>query len=160
MGNVHFSEEFVWHGPSVGHQLAVRNLVNALLKHCPKNLEVLPGPLVLDQFPQNAIQPDVIVTKKKTLPNGNRVLGMPPLLIAEVVDDRSRSWDEHLKPLLYAKNHVEHYWHFDPETEEFVAYRMSKKTRKYKKVVTARGDERVGFDAPILVEICPARLMA
>jgi len=103
MANFHFSEDFVWHGPSVGHQLAVRNLVNALLKHCPRSLEVLPGPLVVKPFPQNAIQPDVIVTKKKTLPNGDRILGMPPLLIAEVIDERSRYWDEGVKPLLYAK---------------------------------------------------------
>jgi Uma2 family endonuclease len=159
MGSLYASEEFVWRGPSARHQFAVRNLVRALMKNCPRSLEVLPGPLVVKPFPQHVIQPDVIVVKRKSMPGDDGPLTAPPVLIAEVIDDRSRAWDRQLKPLLYAKNDIEHYWHFDPETSEFVAYRMDGEYR-YKKLVTAQGDQRVGFDAPMLVEICPARLTA
>ena len=149
--------DFVWEGPSASHQIAVRNLALALMKHCPRGLEVLPGPLVVRPFDERLIQPDVIVVKRTSLPTDDGPLTAPPVLIAEVIDERSRAWDRQLKPMLYAKNGIEHYWHFDPEIPEFVAYQLDG-LAKYRKVVTAQGDERVGFDAPVLVEICPARL--
>jgi Uma2 family endonuclease len=150
-------DDFIWEGPSASHQVAVRNLALALMKHCPRGLEVLPGPLVVRPFNEHLIQPDVVVVKRASLQADDGPLTAPPVLIAEVIDERSRAWDRQLKPMLYAKNGVEHYWHFDPEIPEFVAYQMDG-AAKYKKVVTAQSDERVGFDAPVLVEICPARL--
>ncbi|GAA0952970.1 Uma2 family endonuclease [Virgisporangium aurantiacum] len=146
------------HGPSLLHQYAVRNLVVALMKHCPRSLEVLPGPLVLPPFQAQIAQPDVVVVKRASLPAGDGPLATPPVLVAEVIDDDSRAWERQFTPMLYAKNGIEHFWHFDLESSEFVAYRMNGNAAEYKKVVTARNDERVGFDAPVLVEICPARL--
>ena len=150
-------DDFMWEGPSASHQFAVRNLAVALMKHCPRRLEVLPGPLVVRPFNQCLIQPDVIVVQRTSMRPDGGPLTAPPVLIAEVIDKRSRAWDRQLKPMLYAMKGIEHYWHFDPETSEFVAYQLDS-VAKYKKVVTAQGDERVGFDAPVLVEICPARL--
>ena len=40
---------------------------------------------------------------------------------------------------------VEHFWHFDLESSEFVAYRMNGNAAEYKKVVAAQGDERHGW---------------
>jgi Uma2 family endonuclease len=150
---------FFWEGPSAEHQLVVRNLVVTLMKHCPRDLEVVPGPLTVWPFNEQLVQPDVIVVKRSSLqPRVGCRNATPPVLIVEVIDDRSRDWDRQLKPLLYAKTGIDHYWHLDPSVPEFVAYRMSKDSYKYEQVVTARGDERVGFDTPVLVEICPARL--
>lgn len=139
----------VWERPSVVHQLVVRNLTLALMKHCPRSLEVVPGPLTVWPFDEQLIQPDVIIVKRASL-------AALPVLIAEVIDDRSRDLDRQVKPTVYAKAGVEHYWHVDPRIPEFVAYRLV--GDGYREVVTARGEERVGFDAPVLVEICPARL--
>ena len=146
------------HGPSLLHQYAVRNLVTALMKQCPRGLEVLPGPVVLPPFQAHVAQPDVVVVKRASLPENGGPPATPPVLVAEVIDEASRAWDRQFKPMLYAKNGIEHFWHFDLESSEFVAYRMNRKATKYKKLVTAQDNERVGFDAPVLVEICPARL--
>ncbi len=150
-----YEDVWVWEGPSALHQVAVRNLVVALMKHCPRDLVVLPGPLAVWPFNDQMIQPDLVIMKRASLFDDHRY-PKRPVLIAEVVDDGSRSWDQTLKPMFYAKTGVEHYWYFDPSVPEFVAYRL--KDGEYKEVVTARGDERVGFDAPVLVEICPERL--
>jgi Uma2 family endonuclease len=147
---------FVQPAPVPFHQAAVLNLLWALYKPRPRSLAVLSGPLEFKPTTTRTFVPDVLMMRRASVPWFEPTITEPPLLIAEVVDDASRAWDKWVKPKLYAESGVEHYWLFDPHVPEFVAYRLA--GDEYKEVVTARGDERVGFDAPVLVEICPARL--
>ncbi len=146
---------FVQPTPLPWHQSAVGNLLHALHRPSPRSLVVLPGPLEFKPTATRTFLPDVILARRPTVPWESAFIE-PPLLIAEVIDDATRVWDRWAKPKLYAESGVEHYWLFDPDIPEFVAYRLN--GDGYQEVVTARGDERVGFDAPVLVEICPARL--
>ena len=146
---------FVQPSPVPWHQNAVVNLLVALHRPRPRSLVVLPGPLEFKPTATRTFLPDVILARRASVESESAIV-KPPVLIAEVIDDASRAWDKWVKPKLYAESGVEHYWHFDPDIPEFVAYRLA--DGEYKEVVTARGDERVGFDAPVLVEICPARL--
>jgi Uma2 family endonuclease len=146
---------FVQPTPVPWHQAAVLNMATALGDPCPRRLVVLPGPLEFTPTATRTFLPDVILARRGCVERESAIV-KPPVLIAEVIDDASRAWDKWVKPKLYAESGVEHYWHFDPDIPEFVAYRLA--GDEYKEVVTARGDERVGFDAPVLVEICPARL--
>lgn len=140
--------------PVPWHQKSVGNLLLALDKASPRSIEVLSW-LEFKPTETRTFVPDILLTRRVAVPDESPIV-KPPLLIAEVINDASRAWDRYMKPKLYAESGVEHYWHFDPDIPEFVAYRLD--GDEYKEVVTARGDERVGFDAPVLVEICPARL--
>jgi Uma2 family endonuclease len=146
---------FVQPTPFPWHQDAVLNLSLALHQPRPRSLVVLPGPLEFKPTDTRTFLPDVIVARRASVTRESTLVESP-LLIAEVISDATRAWDKWAKPKLYAESGVEHYWHFDPDIPELVAYRLD--GEEYKEVVTARGDERVGFDAPVLVEICPARL--
>ncbi len=145
---------FVQPTPLPWHQRAVGNLLRALDKPCPRSLQVLTW-LEFKPSKTRTFVPDVILARRAAVSDESPITE-PPLLIAEVIDDASRAWDRWVKPRLYAESGVEHYWHFDPGIPELVAYRLD--GAGYTEVVTARGDERVGFDAPVLVELCPARL--
>lgn len=145
---------FVQPTPFPFHQRAVRNLFRALDKPCPRSLEVFSW-VEFKPVGTRTFVPDIILVRRVSV-SDESVVTEPPVLIAEVIDDASRAWDKWVKPKLYAESGVEHYWHFDPDIPEFVAYRLN--GDEYKEVIRARGDERVGFDAPVLVEICPARL--
>lgn len=145
---------FVLPSPLPWHQRAVGNLLRALQRPCPRGLEVLTR-LEFTPRETRTFVPDILLLRRAAVPDGAPITE-PPLLIAEVISDASRAWDRWVKPELYAQSGVEHYWHFDPDIPEFVAYRLH--GDGYREVVTARGDERVGLDAPVLVEICPARL--
>jgi Uma2 family endonuclease len=147
---------FVQPTPLPWHQRAVGRLLRALEKPCPRSLEVLSW-LEFKPTETRTLVPDIILARRASVPDESAIIE-PPLLIAEVINDATRTWDKWVKPKLYAESKVEHYWHFDPDVPEFVAYRLN--GDGYKEVVTARGDQRVGFDAPVLVEICPARLTA
>ena len=146
---------FVQPTPVPWHQSAVGNLLHTLDKFSPRSIVVLPGPLEFKPTDTRTFLPDVIMARRATVPWESSFIEAP-LLIAEVINDATRAWDKWAKPKLYAESGVEHYWHFDPDVPEFVAYRLN--GDEYKEVVTARGEERVGLDAPVLVEICPARL--
>lgn len=146
---------FVQPTPLLRHQRAVGNLSRALNEPRARSLEVLSW-LEFKPTDTRTFVPDILLVRRASVQRPEPVITEPPLLIAEVIDDASRAWDRWVKPKLYAESGVEHYWHFDPHIPEFVAYRLN--GDEYKEVVTARGDERVGFDAPVLVEICPARL--
>jgi Uma2 family endonuclease len=147
---------FVQPTPFPWHQSAVGNLVDALDKPSPRSLVVVPGPLEFKPMETRTFVPDILLLRRASVRWLEPAITEPPVLIAEVINDASRAWDKWVKPKLYAESGVEHYWHFDPDIPEFVAYRLD--GDGYKEVVRARGDERVGFDAPVLVEICPARL--
>ncbi|GAA0901739.1 hypothetical protein GCM10009557_77740 [Virgisporangium ochraceum] len=136
------------------HQRAARNLFRVLDRPCPRSLEVFTW---LEFSPQETrtFVPDLLVVRRGAVPDESPMTE-PPVLIVEVIDDASRLWDRWVKPTAYARAGVEHYWHLDPRIPEFVAYRLV--GDGYREVVTARGDERVGFDVPMLVEICPGRL--
>lgn len=143
--------------PMAEHQRAVARLVQALQRHCPRTLEVLPGPIAFQPTNWRSFAPDVVVLcRSSAQPTGPQTT--PPVLIAEVIDRRSRTLDRHLKPQMYASCGVDHYWLFDPAVPEFIAYRRL--GQRYTEVVTVAGDERVGFKKPILAEICPAQLVA
>ena len=144
---------FVQPTPLPLHQCATGNLLWALHKPCPRSLKLFTW-LAYKPNETRTFVPDLMLVRRTDI--AEAAITEPPLLIAEVIDDASRVWDMRVKPKLYAECGVEHYWYFDPDIPEFVAYRL--KDGEYKEVVTARGDERVGFDAPVLVEICPARL--
>lgn len=145
---------FVQPAPFPFHQRAARNLFRALDRPCPRSLEVFTR-LEFTPKETRTFVPDLLLVRRAAVPDESP-LTEPPVLIVEVIDDASRVWDRWVKPTLYAESGVEHYWHFDPRIPEFVAYRLV--GDGYREVVTARGEERVGFDAPVLVEICPARL--
>lgn len=160
----------VWDGPSAMHQLAVRNLTLALVRNCPRSLEVLPGPVAVRLGDAHVIRPDLVIVKRASLPTDGGRRPTVPVLVADVTenptdgvtdnptDGRDRSRHRRPDPSLYARHGIEHYWHVELTTAEFVAHRWDRDTGTYRTVVTARGDERVGFDTPVLAEICPARL--
>lgn len=141
--------------PLIEHQRAVARLLSALQRNCPRSLEVLPGPIAFQPTGERVFVPDVVVLSRlRAAPNAPQT--NPPRLIAEVIDSTSQFVDRNVKPAFYAAAGVDHYWLFDPDVPDFVAYKLS--GDHYVEVVTATGAERVGFDKPIPVEICPHRL--
>ena len=79
------------------------------------------------------------------------------MLIAEVIDHSSRFLDRNVKPELYAACGVDYLWLFDPMVPEFIAYRRS--GDRFSELAAATGDQRVGFEKPIPVEIRPSRFV-
>jgi Uma2 family endonuclease len=134
--------------PTIVHQRAVGRLALELQRRRPSGLEVIPGPIAFQPSRWRSLTPDIVVLSRSRSPR-------PPVLIGEVIDHTRRFLDRNVKPDLYAACGVDHYWLFDPMVPEFIAYRRI--GDHFSELVTATGDERVGFDQPIPVEIRPSR---
>jgi Uma2 family endonuclease len=110
--------------PLIEHQRAVARLMTALQRNCPRSLEVLPGPITFQPIGGRSFVPDLVVlARTRTTQNAPQVA--PPRLIAEVTDSNSQTLDREVKPGVYASAGVDHYWLFDPDVPEFVAYRRA-----------------------------------
>lgn len=133
--------------PTIEHQRAVGRLAYELQRSCPRSVEVVPGPIAFQPTRWRSLMPDIVVA--------SRSMSKPPVLIGEVIDHSSRFVDRNVKPDLYAACGVDFYWLFDPMIPEFIAYRRV--DGRFRELVTATGDERVGFDKPMPVEIRPSR---
>jgi len=118
---------------------------------CPPDLQVFVAPLDFRPSHKRSFQPDLLVVRRDRA--GPKNIVHPPVLAVEVLSDSTRTKDLVFKRHMYATSKVAHYWTFDPDTREFVAYALS--GTEYKQVARATGPERVDLAEPFPVVVCP-----
>ena len=133
------------------HQDAILGMAVLLRAACPPELKVFVAPLDFRPNLRNSFQPDVLVARRERI--GAKNLVHPPVLAVEVLSPSTRTKDLVFKRHAYATSKVAHYWTFDPDTREFVAYALS--GTEYKQVARATGPERVDLAEPFPVVVCP-----
>jgi Uma2 family endonuclease len=136
------------------HQLAVGGLFVLLRSACPPELQVFVAPLDFRPTHKRSLQPDVLVVRRDRI--GPKNVVHPPVLAVEVLSPSTRTKDLVFKRDAYATSGVAHYWTFDPDSREFVAYALS--GSEYKQVARATGPESVDVAEPFPVVVCPDRV--
>lgn len=131
--------------PVPAHQRASRRLQRLLEGAAPPDHEVFDAPIGLRLPGDHMLEPDIVVIPHGSV--GPRVLGLPVLLVVEVVSPGSRTHDTVTKRHVYAEAGIEHYWLLDGTraTPHFVALHLV--DGRYETVVDT--GERVAVDTPV-----------
>ncbi len=91
-----------------------------LAEHCPRELEVLPGPLDVDLAEDTVLRPDLLVVRGDRL--GDHSLSGVPELVVEGSSPSTRSFDLLLKHSRYEEAGCPSYWVVDPGGPSIVAW--------------------------------------
>lgn len=110
--------------PVPRHQTASRNLQRLLEAACPADHVVFNAPIGLTFGPNDLLGPDLVVTPRSSI--GEEFLGLPTLLVVELVSPGSTTLDRVTKRAAYAAAGVPHYWLVDtrPRHARFTALRL------------------------------------
>ena len=138
------------------HQFAVLAIYEELRAACPPDLKVLVSPIDYEIGLDTSFQPDVVVMRRTDIDRFTP-LRKPAVLVVEVLSKGSRTMDLKKKPPAYGSSGVEHYWTFDPRKVHFAARRW--RGVEFVEVATATDEQRVRFDDPYPIEICPAEII-
>jgi Uma2 family endonuclease len=139
------------------HQVLTARLGVALDQTCPDHLFVTQANEVrLDS--QLVFRPDVLVTTfEAACRRTNSFTADEVVLTAEIVSPSSRSLDRVLKPTLYAKAGIPHYWLIETEGDLTVhTYRLNSAARAY--VASGSFTDVIRVDDPWRMEIPVGRL--
>lgn len=136
------------------HQRALGELMMQLVSACPEHLEVLPGPLEFRPDNRLALVPDLLV-----LPRGDSTTRWVEelALAVEVVVSTTRTVDQVLKPVLYARAGVPAYWILDVEETKLTVLELVDGVYVEREVVV--GEKVFEATLPFPVEIVPAALL-
>lgn len=113
-------EQFVTPAPIPRHQLAVAELVHALVAWAKEHSTglVVPSPIDVVFDDTSVVQPDLIwiSDERRAIVTETNVQGAPDLVI-EILSPTTRRTDEIIKRKLYERFGVREYWIVDPELE-------------------------------------------
>jgi len=141
--------------PSRGHQRIVVELLVALHRACPDDLEVFVAPFDVAVAPDTVMQPDLLVARKSD--STPRDLPVAPLLAVEVLSPSTRRIDLTLKRSRYEAAGCASYWVVDPDEPSLTAWQLE--DGRYVEVAHVEGTEEYAANAPYDVAISPAGLL-
>lgn len=140
--------------PVPAHQRASRRLQQLLDNATPPGHEVFAAPIGLRLPGDQMLEPDIVVVPDSSV--GPRVLGLPVLLVVEVVSVGSRVHDTVTKRHVYAEAGIEHYWLVDGTRAAPRVVALHLVDGEYETVVDT-GD-RLAVDTPVSVRFKVADL--
>ena len=141
--------------PSVRHQIVCVALLSVLRDACPPHLRVLTAPLDVVLGESTAVQPDLLVARRKDFTEKN--LPNAPLLAVEVLSPSTQLVDLNLKKAAYEQAGVASYWTVDPSLPRLTAWELQNGT--FMQVADVAADEAWTADLPYRVTIVPAALV-
>lgn len=139
--------------PSTPHQTILLNLAAALKDHAQRQslgrVFVAPCDVILSDT--NIVQPDVlfVLSDRRTIIKEHGIDGAPDL-IAEVISEGNRRYDEVRKRNLYARHGVTEYWVLDPALETVKVYRNPEDGYERTAELTAENNDEL--TSPLLSE--------
>ena len=141
--------------PSRSHQRIVVELLVALHKACPDDLEVFVAPFDVAVAPDTVMQPDLLVARKSD--STPRDLPVAPLLAVEVLSPSTRRVDLTLKRSRYEAAGCASYWVVDPDEPSLTAWQLE--NGRYVDIAAVAGDQTFSAALPYSVVITPAELV-
>ncbi|MEV4705989.1 Uma2 family endonuclease [Actinoplanes sp. NPDC049316] len=143
--------------PTDIHQVIAARLVVALEDGCPEDLHVTQA-VEIRINPRRSFIPHVLVTTDEAASRGGRFYTPEEVVLAvEIVSPTSQSMDRVMKPALYAKAGIPHYWLVETQGGlEVQTYRLDPEDEVYHPSRTF--SETIEIDEPWRIEIPVARL--
>ena len=141
--------------PSLRHQRIVVNLVVALHRERPADLEVLVAPFDVALTEDTIMQPDLLVARR--IDFTDRDLPVAPLLAVEVLSPSTRRVDLTLKRSRYEAAGCPSYWAIDPDEPSLTAWRLE--DGEYVEDAHVDRNEEYAATRPYAVTITAARLL-
>ncbi len=138
------------------HQRAVLRLGMALTAACPAGFEVFLAPLDWQPDLRTSLEPDVLVVPKEAV--GPKNITGTPALVGEVLSPSTARIDRTLKFSRYAEGGIGQYWLVDPAVPSIQIYALRGQT--YELIAEGVADEPVSVDAPLIVTVSAASLIA
>jgi Uma2 family endonuclease len=134
--------------PFTGHQRGSRRLEQLIEAATPPTAEMFHAPVGLRLPGDQVLEPDLVVAPHESV--GHDYIGLPVLLVVEIVSPGSRTHDTVTKRAVYAEAGIEHYWLVDGTRAQprFTALRLGS-GGEYETVLES--DDRVETDAPVAV---------
>ena len=108
--------------PGPAHQRVSRRLLGLLESAIPAGHEVFSAPIDLDLPGGQRVQPDLVVVPTSSI--GPKRLGLPALLVVEIVSAGSTTHDTVTKRAVYGTAGIPAYWIVDPDAGEITALRL------------------------------------
>ncbi len=141
--------------PGLVHQVCVGALVRLL--HAARGADdlVVPGPYDYIISRHTVLIPDILVARRSDVTARN--IGVPPLLVVEVLSPSSRRTDPGSKLLTYRDARVPAYWIVDPLAPSVQVFHLEGDA--YREVASVMADEEFVCDRPFPLSVVPARLL-
>jgi Uma2 family endonuclease len=108
--------------PGPAHQRVSRRLLALLEAAIPPGHEAFHAPIDLDLDGDQRVQPDLVVVPTSSV--GEQRLGLPVLIVVEIVSAGSGTHDTITKRAVYAAAGIPAYWIVDPTAAEITALRL------------------------------------
>jgi Uma2 family endonuclease len=121
-------ELYMTPSPSPDHQDAVTELASILHNHVAAGGlgKVYVAPLDVVFTETNILQPDILFLRAGRIPpKGAKNVTLAPDLVIEVVSPSSAEQDREIKPHVYARHGVPHYWIADPAAGTLEMYALA-----------------------------------
>lgn len=144
--------------PTDIHQIIAMRLGVALEESCPDELQVTQG-VEIRINSTLALIPDVLVATDEAAQRGGRFYSPHEVVLAvEIVSPGSQSIDRVLKPALYAKAGIPHYWLIETDGEITVqTFRLDSNSEVYDPAGSFTDVIRAGEPWPIEIPIAGLR---
>ena len=148
--------------PDVWHQEVALELAIRLRVACPPELHVVIAPFEWRGSRRTALQPDVLVARRRDLlaEAGGTFLGEPPVLAVEVLSASTRRIDRLSKLSAYEEAGVGSYWLVDPDPQKPSVQALDLVDGCYVQVGCPSGQQVWQAQRPFPVTIRPADLVA
>ncbi len=147
--------ELVSPAPTPRHQRCVAALTHLLYAAETDRALVLPAPCEWAVGPGMILQPDLAVVRPEDV-HATEIQGTP-LLIVEVLSQRTRQRDLGAKRMAFEAAGVPAYWVVDPEVPSLTVMRLDR--GRLAESARAVGDEPYRATFPFPVTVVPARLL-
>lgn len=145
--------EFMSPSPSTPHQRTAQRLHLALPPHVDDQSlgEVFIAPYDVLLSESNIVQPDLLFVSRdcSSIVKDHGIEGVPDL-VAEVISEGNRRYDEVRKRNLYARHGVTEYWVLDPALETVKVYRSPE--GGYERVAELTAENTDELTSPLLPE--------
>jgi Uma2 family endonuclease len=143
--------------PTDIHQVIAMRLGVALEDVCPEELHVTQA-VEIRMGPRRSFIPDVLVTTDEAARRGGRFYTPDEVVLAvEIVSPTSKSMDRVMKPALYAKAGIPHYWLVETQGDLTVdTYKLNPEDEVY--VPSGSFTDLVDIGEPWEIKIPVARL--
>ena len=148
--------------PDVWHQEVALELAIRLRVACPPELHVVIAPFEWRGSRRTALQPDVLVARRRDLlaEAGGTFLGEPPVLAVEVLSASTRRIDRLSKLSAYEEAGVGSYWLVNPDLQKPSVQALDLVDGCYVQVGCPSGQQVWQAQRPFPVTIRPADLVA
>jgi Uma2 family endonuclease len=145
--------------PAVNHQIVLARVYQALVRDCPPEFLVLPGPgLEMSAFQYRI--PDVAVVRLDSVGFEDKTVTRPPLLAIEIASPSTAIYDRNRKKDVYAGFGISSYWIVTPSLDKPAVTAFELRRGRYSEVASVTGDEVFRATRPFPVDVVPDALVA